>query len=224
MADVEITVRGTAGTTHPPERATVYLAASTDGPDRDAVHAEASRLAKALTDSITPLANEKSGPIRRWVGEQLRVYSQREFDGRTNRPGRVVHHADVEFRVRFDDFDALQSWLESVVAMDGVEVRHVEWSLTRALREQLTEQAREAAVRDAQQRAAAYARDLGLENVRPVAIADPGLLGVSGEHGGVVAEAVAARRYSMKAGGMHVEFRPEDIEVQTAVDVRFMAS
>ena len=86
------------------------------------------------------------------------------------------------------------------------------------------QQAREAAVRDAQQRAAAYARDLGLENVRPVAIADPGLLGVSGEHGGVVAEAVAARRYSMKAGGMHVEFRPEDIEVQTAVDVRFMAS
>jgi uncharacterized protein YggE len=118
-------------------------------------------------------------------------------------------------------FAALNTWLGTIVAVDDVEVRNAEWALTNALRERLTEQVRSEAVRDAQQRAASYARDLGLTTVRPLAAADPGLLGSSAERGGWTHQ--AASRAVAVSGGMEMRFRPEDIEVSAAVDMRFVA-
>jgi uncharacterized protein YggE len=230
MPDVEITVRGTATTTHPPEFATAYLAASAQGSERAEVHERADVAAKAITEAITPLVDADAGPITHWWSEQLRVDSYRDFDGHREA---LTHRAEVSFRVRFGGSDAgtggfarLGAWLGALVAIEDVAVRHVEWSLTDELREQLTERVRSQAVRDAQQRAAGYARDLGLTTVRPVAAADPGLLGraASMEHGGAVPVAGGAVRYSMKAGGMTVNFAPEDIEVSAAVDMRFVAA
>jgi len=230
MPDVEITVRGTATTAHPPEFATVYLAASAQGSERGEVHERADVAAKAITQAITPLVDADRGPITQWSSEQLRVDTYREYQGKHDREA-LVHQADVSFRVRFgggdawtDGFARLGAWLGAVVAVEDVAVRHVEWSLTDERRAQLTEQVRSDAVRDAQQRAAGYARDLGLTIVRPVAAADPGLLGRSVEHGGAVPAAGGAVRYSMKAGGMDVNFAPEDIEVGAAVDMRFIAA
>jgi uncharacterized protein YggE len=226
MPDVEITVRGTAATTHPPEFATVYLAASAQGSERGEVHERADVAAKAITEAITPLVDADNGPITQWASDQLRVDSYRDFDG--NREV-LTHRADVSFRVRFGGSDAgpggfarLGAWLGALVAVEDVAVRHVEWSLTDERREQLTEQVRSEAVRNAQQRAADYARDLGLSTVRPVAAADPGLLGRSLGYVEAVPVAAAASRRPAP-GRMGLNFAPEDIEVSAAVDMRFLA-
>jgi uncharacterized protein YggE len=227
MPDVEITVRGTATATHPPEFATVYLSASAQGSERAEVHERTEVAAKAITEAITPLVDADNGPITQWWSEQLRVDSYREFDGRKDRAV-LMHRAEVTFRVRFGGSEAgtggfarLGAWLGTVIAVDDVEVRHTEWELSDSTRERLTEQVRSAAVRDAQERAAGYARDLGLTTVRPVAAADPGLLGRSVEHGGAVA--LAGARFPSSSRGMDVSFAPEDIEVRVAVDMRFLA-
>jgi hypothetical protein len=80
-------------------------------------------------------------------------------------------------------------------------------------------------VRNAQQRAAGYARDLGLTSVRAVAAADPGLLGRSAsmEHGGAVPPPGGRPARFASSRGMNVTFAPEDIEVGAAVDLRFLA-
>jgi hypothetical protein len=136
MPDVEITVRGTATTTHPPEFATVYLAASAQGSERGAVHERADVAARAITEAIAPLVDENDGPITHWWSEQLRVDTYREYEGKHDREV-LVHRADVSFRVRFGGSDAgaggfarLGTWLGALVAVEDVAVRHVEWSLT----------------------------------------------------------------------------------------------
>ncbi|HEU5007423.1 MAG TPA: SIMPL domain-containing protein [Jatrophihabitantaceae bacterium] len=229
MPDVEITVRGTATTTHPPEFATVHLAASAQGSERGEVHERAEAAAKAITAAIAPLVDENDGPITQWASEQLRVDSYRDFNGRKDREV-LMHRAEVSFRVRFGGTDAgtggfarLGAWLGTAIAVDDVEVRHTEWELSDSTRERLTEQVRSEAVRSAQQRAAGYARDLGLTAVRPVAAADPGLLGRSVEHGGAVPLAGARAPRFSASSGMNVNFVPEDIEVHAAVDMRFLA-
>jgi uncharacterized protein YggE len=229
MPDVEITVRGTATTTHPPEFATVYLAASAQGSERAEVHERADVAAKAIIDAITPLVDADNGPITHWWSEQLRVETHREYQGHKDHEV-LVHSADVSFRVRFGGSDAgtggfarLGAWLGTVIAVDDVEVRHTGWELSDSTRERLTEQVRSEAVRNAQQRAVGYARDLGLTNVRPVAAADPGLLGRSVEHGGAVPLAGGAARLPSSSRSMNVNFAPEDIEIRAAVDMRFLA-
>lgn len=229
MPDVEITVRGSASTTHPPDFATVYLAASAQGPERGEVHQRAEAAAKAITEAIAPQVNADDGPITHWWSEQLRVDTYREYQGPTDREV-LVHRADVSFRVRFGGSDAgtggfarLAAWLGALVAVDDVAVRHVQWSLTDERREQLIEQVRSEAVQNAQRRASDYARDLGLATVRPVAAADPGLLGRSVENGGAVPVAGRAPARFSTSGGMNVNFAPEDIEVGAAVDMRFLA-
>jgi uncharacterized protein YggE len=233
VPEVEITVRGTAATTHAPEFAVVHLAATAQDSDRAQAQQRTSAAAQAITEAILPLVDEDDGPITHWWSEQLRVDTYREYQSNKDREV-LVHRAAVQFRVRFrgmgdgsaaEMFAALNTWLGTIVAVDDVEVRNAEWALTDALRERLTEQVRSEAVRDAQQRAASYARDLGLTTVRPLAAADPGLLGSSAERDDwthqVASRAVA---FSKTAHGMDVSFRPEDIEVSAAVDMRFVAA
>ena len=81
--------------------------------------------------------------------------------------------------------------------------------------------ARRQAVLDARERAEAYAAALGLSDLKPLALADAGMLGdrLSGPAGDEMAMYAAA-----KAGGQVVEFQPEDVSVTVSVDARFVAS
>jgi uncharacterized protein YggE len=219
VTDVQITVRGSARVTHPPERATVHLQVSAEGPDRGRAQARASQTARTVTDSITERAGA-DGPVADWFSEQLHLGSY--YPDTRSRSGEPVHTASVAFRVTYRDFAALSAWLAEVAALDGVEVQHTDWTLTPQLRRRLTTQAREEAVRDARERAAVYAQTLGLESVRPVALADPGLLDA---HGGVhdwAGRGMAAAGHLVEHG-LDVPFVPQDIEVTASVDMRFVA-
>jgi uncharacterized protein YggE len=75
------------------------------------------------------------------------------------------------------------------------------------------------AARDAVTRAQEYADALGLGQIRPVAIADAGMLGKRPENG----PSVAYMRASAVGGAPEVELVPEHIEVSAEVDARFVA-
>ena len=91
-----------------------------------------------------------------------------------------MHHASVGIEVKFRDFAALSRWVGQHVAnTDGFRVSRVEWALTSKRRTELQRQARTRAVEDAVVRAQQYADALGLGKIRPVAIADAGMLGAS---------------------------------------------
>jgi uncharacterized protein YggE len=82
---------------------------------------------------------------------------------------------------------------------------------------------RTAAVHDAVTRAQQYADALGLSGVRPVAVADAGMLGVELHLDGRPA-ATFLRAAGSAGTGPDVELAPEEIEVSAAVDARFAVS
>jgi uncharacterized protein len=83
--------------------------------------------------------------------------------------------------------------------------------------------ARSEAVRDSVPRAQQYADALGLGEIRPIAVADAGMLAPgpqphTGAGPGYLRAAAAA-----PMGRVDVELAPQDIEVSVAVDARFEA-
>ena len=216
MADVTITVRGSAQRTAPPERATVHLAVESEGQDRESVLAAVSSGAETIRAQLSQL-HEEGGVLAEWAGDQLRTWSERLWDKGGKRP--AVHHARAEFRAVFTDFARLGRWVGDAAQRDGVVISHLDWALGDERRNELTEQVRAAAVADAVAKAASYARNLGLGAPHPEAIADLGMLDRA-EPGPMVLASRAMSRESA-AGGM--EFAPEQLTVSVSVDARFVA-
>ena len=217
---VEITVRGTFSAFEAPERGTVHATITYEGPAMQPVYDRVARDLEAVKASVTPLHNADDGPVTWWSAEQLRTWSHRPWnkDGRLLPP---VHHASVGVEVKFSDFAVLSRWVgEHVSNTDGFRVSNVEWALTERRLAQLVGEARTQAVRDAAFKAQRYANALELGDIRPVAIADAGMLGAhlnpAGGQGTPFLRAAAA------AGGADVELVPEHIEVAAVVDARFV--
>jgi uncharacterized protein YggE len=103
----------------------------------------------------------------------------------------------------------------------GFRVGHVEWALTTDRRDDLLRGVRTEAVKDAARRAQQYADALGLGEVRPLAIADSGMLGTASRAGGGYEIAPVGRAMSV-GSAPEIEFEPEDIEVSATVDARFV--
>jgi uncharacterized protein len=218
----EITVRGSFTAFQTPERATVHATIAFEGPVMEPVYDRVARDLEAVKASITGLRTGDHGPVTWWSAKQLRTWSTRPWnkDG-TQLP--LVHHASVDVEVKFRDFAALTRWVgQHVASTDGFRVSRVEWTLTSKRRTELQRQARTRAVEDAVIRAQQYADALGLGSIRPVAIADAGMLD-TGIHpvsrGGDLALMTAT---GANGGGPDVELLPEDIEVSAEVDARFV--
>jgi uncharacterized protein YggE len=134
----------------------------------------------------------------------------------------MVHHTSVGIEVKFRDFASLSRWVGNHIAnTDGFRVSHIEWALTSKRRKELQRQARIRAVEDAVVKAREYAEALGLGDIRPVAIADAGMLGANLQPESTVS-AANMRVGAVMGGAPDVELRPEDIEVSAAVDARFV--
>jgi uncharacterized protein len=221
----EITVHGSYASFLPPERGTVHATISYEGSAMRTVYDRVASDLESVQASITPLRNTDDGPVTWWSAKQVRTWSNRPW----NKDGRqlpLVHHASVDIEVKFRDFAALTRWVgEHVSATEGFRISHVEWALTEQRRDELLKEVRTRAVRDAATRAQQYADALGLGPVRPVAVADTGMLGVGGrpEGGGGVAFLRAAHA-GPPAASAEVELVPEDIEVSATVDARFVVS
>ena len=198
----EITVRGSFTAFQAPERGTVHATIAFEGPAMEPVYDRVARDLEAVKASVTPLKTGAHGPVTWWSAEQLRTWSNRPW----NKDGKqlpLVHHASVGIEVKFRDFSALSHWVGQHVAnTDGFRVSHVEWALTSKQRAELLRQVRTRAVEDAVLRAQQYADALGLGKIRPVAIADAGMLsaslhpegGVGAAHLRAAAAAAGARR------------------------------
>lgn len=217
----EITVRGSSAAFRPPERGTVHAAISYEGPAMPPVYDKVARDLESVKASLEPLHDGARGPVTWWSAQQLRTWSNRPW----NKDGKLlplVHHASVGVEVKFMDFTALSRWVaEHISGTEGFRVSRVDWALTVENRDALRKQVRTEAVRDAVTRAQQYADALGLGQIRPVAIADAGMLGnglhpEEGGHGPAFLRAAAA-----PGGSPDVELVPQDIEVSAAVDARF---
>jgi uncharacterized protein len=217
----EITVRGTFAAFQPPERGTVHATIAFEGPAMEPVYDRVAGDLEAVKASVTALKTGDHGPVTWWSAEQLRTWSNRPW----NKDGEqlpLVHHASVGIEVKFRDFGALSRWVGQHVAnTEGFRVSHVEWALTSKRRTELQRQVRTRAVEDAVIRAQQYADALGLGKIRPVAVADAGMLGASLHPEGGVGAAYL-RAAGAPGGGAEVELVPEHIEVSAAVDARFV--
>jgi len=213
----EITVRGSFAAFERPERGTVHATIAYDGPAPEPVYGRVARDLEVVKSSIGRLDDE-NGAVTWWSADQLRTWSNRPW----NKDGKqlpLVHHASVDLEVKFRDFSALSRWVgEHVANTEGFRVARVEWALTAKRREALEKDVRARAVLDAVTRAQQYADALGLGQIRPVAIADAGMLGTRPESG----PQGALMRAAAVGGAPEVELAPEHIEVSAEVDARFV--
>jgi uncharacterized protein YggE len=218
----EITVRGTFAVFQPPQRGTVHATLGFEGPDLQPVYERVARDLEAVKASIAPLRDAKDGQVTWWATQDVRTWSNRPW----NKDGKqlpLVHHATVGIDVKFRDFAALSRWVgQHVAETAGFQLTRVEWTLTTKRRDALVAEVRTRAVKDAADRAQQYADALGLGPIRPVAIADAGMLG-----SGMRPEESGGTAYLRAAGSAaaptEMELVPEDIEVSAAVDARFVA-
>jgi uncharacterized protein YggE len=218
-----ITVQGSFTAWYPAERATVRLAVAFDGAKRDSVLSSATQAVQTVTESIRALHDPDAGPVTWFSSDRIRVWAQRPWnqDGKQLAP---VHHAAINVTVKFKDFDALADWIAQVAGVAGVQINGIEWTLTEARRTSVTTEVRSRAVKDAADKARVFAQAIGLGQVNAIAIADPGMLGVSGSGAAPAPMMMRAAAVHGGAGDATLDFTPEDIEVSASVDARFEAS
>jgi len=222
MPETIITVRGQHSAWFDAERASVTVSINFDGPDRDTVFASATAAADAVVETVTTLHNPEAGPISWWSADSVRVWSQRPWND-TGAQLDPVHYAALDLTAKFTSFTALSGWIEKVVEIPGVAIGGIQWSLTEGRLTAVNAEVRSRAVKDAVAKATIYAQSIGLGTVTATAIADPGMLGDSG-----APQPGFEPRMAMKsmdsAGGSSLALKPQQIEVATAVDARFVAS
>jgi hypothetical protein len=230
MSDLVITVQGSHTARVRAEHAIVRARAAFDGPDREAVLTRASKLADEMSDALRALEDEERGPVLRWDGDGVQVWSDRPWnDQGAQLP--LVHHAAIGVRAVFVDPDPLARWVEEFGGREGATVDGVEWRLSPETERRALDDARAEAVADAVAKAGSYAASLGRGAVTAVAIADPGMLDPAGPGGGGFgfgfgdAPVPAARAAKFDAsGGGALELTPGEVEVTVRVDARFGAS
>lgn len=220
----EITVRGSYSAFQPPERATVRATLGFEGPQMQPVYDRVMRDLEAVKASIAAIHDPERGPVTWWSTQHVRTWANRPW----NKDGKqlpLVHHASVGVQVKFRDFAVLARWVGGHVERTaGFSLDGVDWALTERLKHQLARDVRARAVQDAAERAQEYADALELGPVRPVALADAGMLG-NGLHpmGGGVEAAAFRRGGGATDNDAELALAPEDIEVAAVVDGRFVA-
>ena len=223
MPETIITVRGQHSAWFDAERATVTISVAFDGPDRDVVFASATTAADAVRETITGLHDPSSGPITWWAADSVRVWSQRPWNDQGAQLD-PVHYAALDLTARFTDFTALSQWIEKAVQIAGVSVGDIQWSLTDGRVTAVNAEVRSRAVKDAVAKATIYAQSIGLGTVSATAIADPGMLGDSAAPQPGFEPRMAMKVGDSMGGASPLALKPQQIEVSTAVDARFVAS
>ncbi|HWS50280.1 MAG TPA: SIMPL domain-containing protein [Microbacterium sp.] len=219
MSDVTVTVRGENEARIAPERATVHVTVRCDGPDRAPVVELAMRLAEPVRQSIGD--RHTAGSVVEWTSKRLGVRAERPWsnDGKRLAP---IYYASISFSATFSEATELSMWVSDVSAWDGVEIGWVDWHLTAETRARVESDVAARAVAVAVARAQAYAGALGLRDVRPLEIADVGLIA----RDAAAPTTLKARGTAFAAAdsGASMEFEPEEIVVTATVEARFLAS
>lgn len=224
---MEISVRGTASTKLAPERATLTVTASAEGPNKAKVLADTTALVQRLSAEIERLRSAPDEPVTWSAVLPIGTRSWRPWSDK----GKVLplqYAANATIRLRFRDFRALAAFADAWGGVEGVTLGRVEWTLTDEVRKDTERAVLAEAVGEARDRAQVLATAAGAGEVTCVQLADPGLL-VS-----VVNEAAmsgqpmyALRGRAGAAGDMGgdegIEIAPQEIEVEAVIEARFAA-
>ena len=224
MSETVITVQGTSSIKHAPERATVSISVSHDGPVRDTVFADTTKISDTIATALKGLLDTASGPVVSWSSDRVSVWSDRPWNNEGAQLP-LVFHATIGVRATFSDFDALARWVETVATTTGVTVGSIEWELLDATRDALLVEVQTQAVQDAAAKALVYAKAAGLTSVTATAIADPGLLGSPSDPSPAPFAGAAPQRMAMKAmpSSAPLALTPQELELTVQVDARFSA-
>lgn len=213
MTALEVVVRGQARARYPAERATVTLSANFEGTDRESVFRRAVALQDPLVRELDELRD--TGAVTRWHSDQLRVFSYRPYSEKGARP--LMFRVAIGVEAEFADFERLSACLDRWAVEDGVDVGRTAWDVTEDNRRRYEADLRRAAVADATAKAQDFADAAGRGAVTAVQLADPGMLG---DHERPMARMMLA---GAPDAGPALELRPDDIELDVAVDARFVA-
>jgi len=223
MHETVVTVEGRFEHHHPAERGTVVLGVGFEGAERDDVVRRTTALHARVVEQVRAMHDPDAGPVTWWSSDRTSVWSHRPWSS-SGKQLAPVHHAAVRVEAKFSDLARLAQWVEQVATLDGVTVQGVTWTLTEVTRRRLTVDARQRAVADAVDRATVYAGALGLQDVRAVAVAEPGMLGDVTGPVAVVESTGSLRAAAAPADGPGLELKPEDLTVTAVVHARFAAS
>lgn len=220
----EFTVRGSHVAFQRPERGTAKVTLGFEGPAMQPVYERVVGDLEAVKQSVQALHDPVHGAVTWWSTTHVRTWANRPW----NQEGKqlpLVHHASVGVEVKFRDFARLADWVgHHVGTTGGFRLDGVVWALTESNRRDLERTVRTRAVQAAARRAQEYADALGLGTVRPVAVADAGMLGDGLDpSGGLSAAFTRMAGAEVAGGGAELELSPEDIEVSALVDARFVA-
>ncbi len=216
---MEISVQGTHEETVQPEIGRLHAGAKAEGGNKDEVLRAATDVVQRLHADLTRL--HEAGQVNQIVVRPITTSSWRPVA--RGRQQAAIYRANAEVRADFTDFAALADLAARLGAVDGLELRWVEWRLTDATRRELDRTCLTRAVEQARDRALAMARAAGESAVAFVQLADPGLL----------RERPAAEAFGMPQPGMMrsamaadelagIEIRPEDLTVSGLVEARFV--
>ncbi len=223
---VTITVTGHAERTFVPNRCVVHLNIAFDGTTRAEAADHAAEAAAALTELIRTLDGDSARPLRRWSLDQVQHARFRPYHPQ----GKKLpwnYQSTASGSVTFCDLDAVAAFVDLASAIEGVNVAHLEWTLTRKAHAKAVARVRDLAVRDALAKAEGYTRSLGCRRIEAVAIADPGMLN-AGHHPDVGQPTARMMAASAPAPDNHadrpaIELKPEPIRVRADVEARFEA-
>ena len=127
MTDTIITVQGRFSSFYPPERATVQLSVGFEGADREPVYSETVAASSTVRALIAEHHSPGAGPITWWSSDSIQVWSSKPW----NQDGMqlpAVYHSRIGFSVKFSDFAALVTWIDTIAAIDGVTVEDLSWA------------------------------------------------------------------------------------------------
>lgn len=221
---VTITVTGHAERSIAPNRGVVHLNIEFDAATRAEVSDAATAAAAGLTELIRALEKESAGPLRRWSLDQVQHSRYRPYHPQ----GKKLpwnYRSTATAAVTFRDLDAVASFVDRASAIEGVNITHLEWKLTRTAHAKALSRVRDLAVRDALAKAKGYTRSLGCKRIEAVALADPGMLnaGTRPDVGTPIMRAMAASAPAHDADRSTVELRPEPLRIRADVEARFEA-
>lgn len=216
MSAVEFVVRGTATERHPAQIGTVDAAVEASGPDPAPV-------AEQVRAALREVRASVDGAATRWTSRGLRTWVEQRWSPE-GEPIAPVHHASAAFEVHLEGVEEVGAWIGAWIGArlgrgDGLVVHGVRWELDALTGDELLARARAGAVHDALAAARAYAEALGLGPVRPVAVADVGLLGAGGGPSPLAEQAMF--RMAAAPGGGEVLLEPGEVEVVAQVEARF---
>lgn len=214
----EFVVRGTASHTYDAERATVPLSAAFVESKSALAHERAVQLQSQIVTAVRAL--EQRGAVKKWSSDRIFTSSFRPTDS-SGRLRAAQYRTSIAISVEFVDFVALSPFLDEWGARAGVDIGGPYWDVLEENRDEYEASVRAQAVRNAVAKAQAYADAVDAGRVRPLLLADPGMLSSGAGSPDGFPHVLAAP--AMGRGAPALEIKAATIEIGVSVDARFSA-